>query len=79
MIKNAYTVTGNDIEQGDEFLFVVKAMVGYVDDKGRPHYRMYRCPWEGDEGDIPQGAQIDMSERVDQALFPTLAAIGVRD
>ena len=78
-IKNAYTVTGDQIESGDEFLFVVKLMVGHRKVDGKPAYRMYRCRWEGDESDIPQGDQIDMSKRVDRALFPTLAAAGVRD
>ena len=78
-IKDAYAITGDDIRQGDEMLFVVKAVVGWIDGKGRPRYRLYRCRWEGDERDIPQGAQIDMGQRVDKALFPTLAAAGMRD
>lgn len=78
-IKNAYTITGDDIELGDQFLFIVKLMVGHHTINGKPTYRMYRCRWEGDESDIPQGDSIDMSKRVDQALFPTLAAAGVRD
>jgi len=78
-VKNAYTITPDDIEEGDVYLFVVKLMVGRhrIDDK--PVYRMYRCPWEGDESDLPQGMQIDMSRPVDRALFPTIAASCVRD
>lgn len=64
-IVNAYTVRPDEIKVGDEMLFVVKAMVGYIDDQGRPRYRLYRCPWDGD--DIPQGSRIDETMRVDQA------------
>ena len=78
-VKNHYTVQGDEIEEGDVFLFVVKAMVGYSRN-GKLTYRLYRCPWEGDpDGPLPQGGQVDMAQPVDQALFSTLAAVGVRD
>jgi len=76
-VKNHYTVNGDNIEPGDEFLFVVKAKVGYRREDGKLTYRLYKCPWEGDE--VPQGSQVDMAKSVDEALFPTLSFVGVRD
>lgn len=78
-VKNAYTVTPDEIKEGDVYLFVVKLMVGHHRIKGKPVYRMYRCPWEGSENDLPQGSQVDMTGRVDKALFPTIAAACERD
>lgn len=77
-VKNAYTATPDSVESGDVYLFVVKLMVGYKRN-GKPTYRMYRCKWEGDENDLPQGDQVDMSKRVDKALFPKIAMVAVRD
>lgn len=78
-VKNAYTVAPDEVEMGDKFLFIVKLMVGHYERNGKPVYRMYRCPWEGDENDLPQGDQVDMTKRVDKALFPTIAAACERD
>ena len=75
-LVNAHTVLPNEIKPGDEMLFVVKAMVGYIDNQGQPRYRLYRCRWDGDENNIPQGDRIDETMRVDRALFPTLANAG---
>lgn len=77
MIKNHDQVRGDEIEPGDEFVFIVKARVGYRRSDGKLTYRLYKCPWEGD--DAPQGSQIDMTKRVDRALFWTLSYVGVRD
>lgn len=78
-VKDHYTVRGEDIESGDEFLFIVKARVGYRREDGKLTYRLYKCPWPWNEEDTPQGSQIDMTKRVDEALFPTLSYVGVRD
>lgn len=67
---------GDEINQGDEFLFIVKARVGH---RRSDTYRLYKCPWPWDGSGTPQGSQIDMSKRVDEALFPTLSFAGVRD
>ncbi len=77
-IKNHYTVRGDDIEVGDEFLFIVKARVGHRRD-GKLTYRLYKCPWPWEDNGTPQGSQIDMTMRVDEALFSTLSYTGVRD
>jgi len=74
-LVNAYTVHPEDIKSGDEMLFVVKALVT------RPGvYRLYRCPWEGTEEDVPQGARVGLYEDlVCEALFPSLAAVADPD
>jgi len=78
---NAYTVQPNDIKPGDEMLFVVKAMVGYRDhNDGKLFYHLYRCRWEGDENDIPQGDRIyGNEEAICRQLFSSLARVGKID
>ena len=79
-LKNAYSVAPADIQAGDEFCFVVKLLVGRPDKKGRPTYRLYRCPYEGDEA--PQGDRLDtdLEPEVMRALFPAIYwAEGVQD
>lgn len=71
-LKNAYEIRPDEIEAGDEFCFVAKLMVGYKTKNGNPVYRIYRCPFEGDEA--PQGSRIDQDREVAvmQALFPVV-------
>ena len=76
-LVNAYTVHPDEIEPGDEMCFVVKAMVTYRDSDGAPHYRLYRCPWDGTIDDMPQGSRLGDGEAVVcQELFPSLAKVG---
>jgi hypothetical protein len=70
-LKNAYNARPGEIEPGDEFCFVVKLMVGRMTKEGNPIYRIYRCPFEGDEA--PQGERIDTHVvAIVQALFPVI-------
>lgn len=73
-IINAYTIQPQDIQEGDVMLFVIKAMVMRRGADGKLLYRLYRCPYEGD--DVPQGAQIGDMKGVCAQLFPSLAAVG---
>jgi len=76
-IVDPYTVTPDDIEPGDEMLFIVKAIV-VRSVEGKLHYRLYRCHWDGDVP--PQGMRIHAHEdEVCQAVFPSLAAVGEPD
>jgi hypothetical protein len=72
-LKNAYNARPDEIQPGDEFCFVVKLMVGRRTPTGNLIYRIYRCPFEGDEA--PQGSRIDTDREVAvmQALFPVVA------
>jgi hypothetical protein len=72
-LKNAYNISPDQIEADDEFCFVVKLMVGYKTQTGQPVYRIYRCPFEGDEA--PQGSRIDRDREVAvmKALFTVVA------
>lgn len=76
-IKNAYTESPSNVKPGDEFLFVIKAMVltdGEV--------RFYRCPWPTPTYsiDVPQGDRI-YGDSILQDVFPVLASYinNVRD
>jgi len=69
-IVNAYTVNPQNIQTGDVMLFVVKAMV-----IAPGKYRPYRCSYEGDDIDIPQGSRIPNQREVCEALFPSLAVV----
>jgi len=71
-LKNAYSTAPAAVQAGDEFCFVVKLCIGYLDRKGHPMYRVYRCPFEGDEA--PQGDRIDtdLEPAVMRALFPLI-------
>ncbi len=71
---NAYTISPDNIQQGNKMLFVVKAIVTQPGT-----YRIYRCLWEGTEHSIPQGSRISNEEAVCQALFPTLARVADPD
>ena len=69
-LKNAYTIKPYDVQPGDEFLFVVKAMI--MHDKT---YRLYRCLYK--HGDIPQGDKIiSNAEEIAESLFPVLIDAG---
>ena len=72
VLKNAYSTAPMDVEAGDEFCFVVKLMVGFKNEAGRPVYRVYRCPFEGYEA--PQGERIDgaLEKKVMEAFFPVV-------
>lgn len=71
-LLNAYSINPGQIEPGDEMCFVVKLMVGRRSAKGQPIYRIYRCPFEGDEA--PQGERVDrkLEPKVMEALFPVV-------
>ena len=71
-LRNAYSISSCDIQAGDVFVFAVKLMVVRTQN-GKPIYRIYRCPFEGDEE--PQGERIDGDREVAvmQALFPVVA------
>ena len=64
-VVDAYTIAPHKIQSGDVMLLVVKAV---VDAQGQ--YRIYRCPYEGD--DIPQGSRVFADEAVARQLFPAL-------
>lgn len=71
---NAYTIHPEDIKRGDVMLFVVKAMV-----VAPGVYRLYRCPWEGNEKDVPQGSRILNEVGVCDELFPSLSRVAGPD
>ena len=58
-LKNFYTA--NDALPGDIFMVVVKATVQYDGS-----FRLYRCPWQGWEEDIPQGDRVFVNGWWDQ-------------
>jgi len=77
-LVNAYSIHPDEIQPDDEMCFIVKAMATYRDSAGVLHYRLYRCPWEGDINDMPQGSRIgDNEAAVCQELFPSLARVAV--
>jgi len=65
---NAYNAIPNDLQPGDEMLFVVKCMIFSTG------YRVYRCYWDGDEFDIPQGERLlpEAEREVIKAIFPVV-------
>ena len=70
-VKNFYTA--NKVEPGDVFLVVIKAMVQYDGS-----YRLYRCPYEGD--DIPQGDRLYTdSDDLGEVIFPILVVSSGQD
>jgi hypothetical protein len=71
-VKNFYTA--NTAKPGDVFLVVIKAMVQYDGT-----YRLYRCPYNGD--DIPQGDRIynDIDNDMGEAIFPILVVSNGQD
>ena len=70
-LKNAYTIKPYDVQPGDEFLSVIKAIVQWDGT-----YKIYRCAWEGSEAEIPQGSIIYNSEEVAKSIFPVLIDAG---
>jgi len=64
-VKNFYTA--NTAEPGDVFLVVIKATVQYDGT-----YRLYRCPYEGN--DVPEGDPIynDHDYDLAEVIFPVL-------
>ena len=76
-VVNAYTIAPNKIEPGDVMMWVVKAEVQYRDSSGKLRYRIYRCPYEHEEGDpIPQGYHVANMEEVCEAFFSSLHYVG---
>ena len=84
---NAYTA--NDISDGDEALFIIKAMVFFRG--GEKFYRFYRCLHHLTPGtsfgnigvfEIPQGDRIHSSEEeietIARLLFPILVRCGAK-
>jgi len=79
-IKNAYSEIPNNVKPGDQFLFVIKAMV-----LTNGEVRFYRCQWNPEgywdgrevnydfitENDVPQGDQI-YGDSILQDIFPVL-------
>ena len=78
-LVDAYTIRPDQLQPGDQMLFVIKAMVVGMTPAGHPLYRLYRCQWEGDESSIPQGSRIIDDEAVAESIFPTLAGVGIPD
>jgi len=76
---NAYTVSPNDIEPGDEMCFVVKAIVTRRGADGKLYYRLYRCPWAGTLDNVPQGSRMGQEDVVCQEVFHSLWCIGAPD
>jgi len=75
-LVNAYTIGPDQIETGDRMCYVVKAVVTHRDPDGTLFYRLYRCPWQGTIGDVPQGSRLGNEAAVCRELFPTLANVG---
>jgi len=76
-LVNAYSIAPDDIQPGDEMVFVIKAMVMHRAPDGKLLYRLYRCAWDGDIEDMPQGDRLlDDSGDVCQEVFPSLAMVG---
>ena len=75
-LVNAYTVQGDELQPGDEMVFIVKAMVSRRDGDGVLRYRLYRCYCDCDIDNMPQGSQVGDMKSVCEGLFPTLAAVG---
>ena len=84
-IKNAYTTSPQDVKVGDQFLFVLKAIV--IDEE---HFRVYRCRWEPPgspiierslsqlmEEDLPQGDSI-YGDSIGRDIFPVLGNAGFK-
>ena len=80
-IKNAYTVIPGEIEPGDEFIFIIKAMVQHDGT-----FKVYRClwtpkdhnPYDGEidyslvsEYEKPQGQQV-YNDSISESIFPAL-------
>ena len=70
-VKNAYTISPQNIEPGDEFLFVVKAMVRHDGT-----FKVYRCLWHPFDEGVPQGNPI--YNNTIESLFPSLIASGLK-
>lgn len=70
-LKNAYTVRPDEIHRGDEFCFVIKALITR-EYNGKIYYRIYRCPFEGEEA--PDGDEInpEFHEQIVDAIFPAI-------
>ena len=76
-LVNAYSIPPDDIQPGDEMVFVIKAIVMHRAPDGKLLYRLYRCLWEGDIEDMPQGDRMgDSNGAVSQEVFPSLAMVG---
>ena len=72
-IVNGYTIRQDELQEDDVMMYVVKAHVQWIDGEGRPRYRIYRCPYDGE---VPQGMQMGDPKSLAQQLFPTLANHG---
>jgi len=60
-------------------MYVIKAIVTYIDEDGTPHYRLYRCPYDR-FNPSPQGSRIfDDQEAICRQVFPTLFQAGHPD
>jgi hypothetical protein len=68
-VKNFYTA--NSAEPGDVFLVVLKATIQYDGT-----YRLYRCPYEGD--DIPEGDRL-YAQHAGEEIFPVLQTADGQD
>ena len=85
-VKNAYTENPADVEPGDQFLFVIKAIV-----TSEGTYRIYRCPWQSGvkllyesidpqeilDEDVPQGDKI-YGDSIERDIFPILGRAGLK-
>ena len=71
-LVNAYTVSPDDIEPGDIMMFVVKAVLSDRDHNDTLRYRIYRCSWDGDIENIPQGSHVPNMEDAARNFFPVL-------
>ena len=81
-VKNAYTESYLEVEPGDQFLFVIKAIVHHDGT-----YTCYRCEWQPGilsqnpkdipEEDIPQGQKL-FGDSIVNNIFPILSRAGLR-
>lgn len=69
-VKNPYTTSPSEVEVGDEFVFVIKAIV-----TDKEHYRLYRCAHH--HAIIPEGSKIYGNSIVDD-IFPVLRDAGLK-
>jgi hypothetical protein len=63
-VVNAYTISPDDIRQGDIALFTVKLVM-----VREGFYRIYRCEYDTSTK-VPQGSRIANEKEVCEALFP---------
>lgn len=63
-LKNAYSTSPDEVEVGDEFVFLIKAIV--ID---KDHYRLYRCAFH--HAIVPEGSKI-YGDSIVNDIFPVL-------